>query len=61
MLAVAHRGRAERREDQVARWRPSQLGEELPAEHLVALDDVGDELGISSSCKSLWVYLSTYD
>ena len=51
----AHRGRAERREDQVARWRPSQLGEELPAEHLVALHDVVDELGMSSSCKSLWV------
>ena len=58
---LANCGRAERREDQVACWRPSQLGEELPAEHLVALDDVVDELGISSSCKSLWEYLSTND
>ena len=59
MLAVAHRGRAERREDQVACWRFPQLGEEPPAEHHVALDD--DELSISTSCKSLWVYLSTND
>ena len=56
---VAHRGRAERREDQVACWRRPQLGEELPAEHLVALDDAVDELGMSTSCKSLWVHLST--
>ena len=54
---LANCGRAERREDQVACWRFPQLGEELSAEHLVALDDVIDELGISSSCKSLSVYI----